>query len=637
MRPLGWKAEGGARRPLQSLFIGLTFFILMLPPSLAFHRLPSMPQVWRARDRVAPAALGVLSDETEGGLSSYQGQKRRVHTSVPRGNNNTRGKTRNHTRKRTNTKHHTKDEFDENFRKAIAVEKKLSNLLFVLRRDKSSSAVDTCAVPLTRQCNQVCKTFGDRGDLLRALKVYKLMRGVHTVCISNGIDGFPIPAPNLVTYSTLMSRAVNLQKPLVSFRLWHLMLSSNDEDVQVDTKAANILMNAFAKYSDLRGARTLFKEMLDSCLPTATPSTAYSLLPRGTINCIPNTVTYNTFIDALHRCGELGEALQVLELMKSNRVRRDTMTYTTLISAVGLSQSIDSDQAYGANDPDVAFQLFDSMKKEERLRPNGKTYCALINVCSRVRRPDLALKVLRMMINESPSYIEEENGGDFVGAWTATINACGKNGRVDTALTLFRNMGNNFKVKPNEVTCSCLFDILLRENRVGETLDILHYMKKEKLQPTEFMYTSLLRVAGKLMRKEQDGNVDESVTSLDIYAAMMKSMAPQAGVKSGLADENLMRVFLIFSEIKSPDIVCYTTLLAACARVGEVEKSLEILQRVKEDEDLGVTIKMYTELMRCAIVAKRKDLARFVVQDMKSEGIAPGEKFLALLNKSRDL
>ena len=52
--------------------------------------------------------------------------------------------------------------------------------------------------------------------------------------------------------------------------------------------------------------------------------------------------------------------------------------------------------------------------------PNGKTYCALINVCKRVRRPDLALKVLRLMgergwceggnkLREGEEYVVESN------------------------------------------------------------------------------------------------------------------------------------------------------------------------------------------------------------------------------------
>ncbi len=48
----------------------------------------------------------------------------------------------------------------------------------------------------------------------------------------------------------------------------------------------------------------------------------------------------------------------------------------------------------------LAFNLFDEMINEYHIKPNGMTYCALIDVCGRCGRSDLALKGLRMMLRE---------------------------------------------------------------------------------------------------------------------------------------------------------------------------------------------------------------------------------------------
>lgn len=123
--------------------------------------------------------------------------------------------------------------------------------------------------------------------------------------------------------------------------------------------------------------------------------------------------------------------------MSRHKINPDITTFTTLISTVGLPQTHNNSAIYGPNDPDVAFKLFDRLQSPlHSLKPNGKTYCALINVCSRVRRPDLALKTLRIMTNEGwgegGNMIEgggrrkEDNRKEVVGAWTATIDACGK-------------------------------------------------------------------------------------------------------------------------------------------------------------------------------------------------------------------
>ena len=92
-----------------------------------------------------------------------------------------------------------------------------------------------------------------------------------------------------------------------------------------------------------------------------------------------------------------------------------------------------------------------------------------------------------------------------VGAWTAAINACGKTGRVDTALRLFRTM-QKFRVKPNSVTCGCLTNCLLKTTpiRMKDTLEVLQYMKQEGLVPGEVMYTSLMGVALSLAEKENN-------------------------------------------------------------------------------------------------------------------------------------
>lgn len=69
------------------------------------------------------------------------------------------------------------------------------------------------------------------------------------------------------------------------------------------------------------------------------------------------------------------------------------------------------------------------------------------------------------------------------GAWTAAITACGKYGRIDTALRLFDAMQRQFQVKPNVVTCGALTDSLVKAGRVSETIEVLQYMKSEGIVP----------------------------------------------------------------------------------------------------------------------------------------------------------
>lgn len=261
-----------------------------------------------------------------------------------------------------------------------------------------------------------------------------------------------------------------------------------------DVKAANILMNAYAKLGDYESALDLMGQMTSELGGNDVPP-----IP-------PNLVTWNTLIDACHRAGDFSAAMDVLDAMKSANVRPDARTYTSLISTVARR----SGPRGGAKDPSLAFALFEEMRDQFKVRPNGMTYCALIDVCGRCGRSDLALKGLRMMLRQKEDEertLNHQGGGgggggnrggggrnqyqdhsqthhllNEVGAWTAAMDACGKAGRVDTALKLFSVMRNQ-KVRPNTVTCGCLTDALLRAGRTAETLDVLRYMKEEGIEP----------------------------------------------------------------------------------------------------------------------------------------------------------
>jgi len=178
------------------------------------------------------------------------------------------------------------------------------------------------------------------------------------------------PKPTLVTYSTLMSRAVSLGKPRVALRLWNLMknqpnfysnvisrrqredgsrsvekregellkeLRQEEGAIVPDVIFCNTLMNAYAKLGEHAAARSILDAMLG-------PGTRRDVRParhEGIPPTSPTAVTYNTLADACKAAGELGAALEVPELMTARAeatgdggMLPDARTYTILISAV---------------------------------------------------------------------------------------------------------------------------------------------------------------------------------------------------------------------------------------------------------------------------------------------------------------
>jgi pentatricopeptide repeat protein len=282
------------------------------------------------------------------------------------------------------------------------------------------------------------------------------------------------------------------------------------------------------------------------------------------------------------------------------------------------------------------------------MQPNGMTWCALIDVCGRCNRSDLALKGLRMMMRQKANIQSKQINvradqkyqvlANEVGAWTAAINACGKAGRIDTAIKLFHTMAK-FGVKPNTITCGCLTDCLMKsknENYLSETLTVLRYMKEENMVPSEVMYTSLIDRASILATIENerrgelilpdfgDGiarplqnstvshdDVNESTTALDVYTELILSLTTSKSRGSDESNAPLVKVFLVFQEMKAsgadPDLTCYNALLRACARAGAVIRQQDIMRRLQLD-GLIPNDKTWKEMLRGGAQAGRSDL-----------------------------
>ncbi len=489
----------------------------------------------------------------------------------------------------------------------------------------------------------------------------------------SSVESVRTPKPTLVTYSTLMSRAVGLGKPKVALRLWNLMqnqpnfytkvssgkrrnvakeqglvdpsglqvenadgrIEDDEEDIVLpDVIFCNTLMNAYAKLGDHASARSILNAMLGSGI----------ICHEGIPRTEPTVVTYNTLADACKVAGELGAGLEVLELMTAHALTKgdkslmpDARTYTILISAVARKKKNENEardvRSGGEKDPDMAFTILNRMISEG-IAPNGMTFCALIDVCSRCQRTDMALNGLQLMLKQkSKAKLTSRTLFNEVGAWTSAINACGKSGRTDTAIRLFQTM-QKFSVKPNSVTCGCLADCLLKATpiRIAETLEVLQYMKKEKLVPGAAMYTSLMGIAMTLTEGENksvirkdglqvqiidkthrktnqsasDAKEEGTPEAIVLYTELMKCLIHDGN------DNMLLKVFLVFQEMRNagatPDVACYNTLLRACTLSGDIEKVQDVLQRMATD---GVvpTRNTWRGTLKAARKAKRSDIA----------------------------
>jgi pentatricopeptide repeat protein len=505
----------------------------------------------------------------------------------------------------------------------------------------SNAAVNALLFPSVRDCNAALSAFGDQGDLLRALRLFGKMRKAallqERLRRQTGGLRWPVPAPTLVTYSTLMSRAVRAHKPRVALRLWKMMPAV----IEPDVKAMNILLNAYAKLANVKKAQEVLRDM------TTTGQGSHKT-PR----LVPNLVTFNTVLHACQKAHDLDAALQVKADMEAVGLLPDARTYTTLLTTVARAKSA----ASGLQDPTVALSLLQEMQRRQ-VSPNGMTYSAFIDACGRCGRIDLALQGLRLMQRQKEQEGAKRGGNqegtantymldNEVGAWTSAINVCGKTGRWETAIRLFGSM-KKLGCQPNKVTCGCLTDSLLRAGRTAETLQVLRYMKNEGIVPSEVMYTSLMTRAGRLVELEKHRphhhshhNIPATTTAaedplcaaeaseakaIEVYTELMKSLMDAGGGskqrpsgKSNNRDSNtlLVKVFLVFQQMKAagaePDLACFNALLRACGRAGDVNRGLDVLRQIQASPHLEPNDRSWRELLRAAATARQADTAQAI-------------------------
>jgi len=435
-------------------------------------------------------------------------------------------------------------------------------------------------------------------------------------------------------------------------------------------------MNTYAKLGDLDAAEDLMAQMQTTPVLQQQTTTANGNIHRrsnsntkgasssphevvfgGGVDVpylTPNLVTYNTLLDACQKTGELEKALHWKSVLEreskkrgggngrtnityrndqtlSIRLRPDVRTYTSLIGTVARKSSSNR-QHYGTHDPSLAFSLLTEMKTKHNIAPSPLTYSALIDVCGRCRRSDLALKALRLMLRDEQMQkrmkrlverkLSNASGNNksnnkhdrpgpapevrmdqqTVGAWTAAINACGKTGRIDTALKLFFVSMPRFNVQPNVITCSCLLDSLLKQGRTAESLDVLRYMKSSNLQPSKYMYTSLMTYASRLAGLEQQGR---SHRTEHHYSSPRKRADPNLNAQRVAASKQEQEDIDIATNRPWPSLSDSSTPNQNDSASEEKDRDTKNNGSKSEGEDDTKAVDIYSELMSTLIATTK--------------------------------
>jgi len=256
--------------------------------------------------------------------------------------------------------------------------------------------------------------------------------------------------PDTVTYNSLISAAANTGRANAALRLFEMCKEDTGVDVitytntiracardKMSKKAIQLLQDA--KRSGMPLDAFIYTATIDACAKACMWKDALKVLnDMKDNNILPNEFTFSSAITACGNCGQWTYALDLLDEMKKSGIRINTTTYNAAITALskGARQNIK-----GGNDTNTdnqklwlkATELLEEMKST-RMRLDQYTYSAVISCCSSGGRYQEALSLIKEMRDGSP-YVRPN-----LIAYTGAISACARSGEWSHALKLFVDM-----------------------------------------------------------------------------------------------------------------------------------------------------------------------------------------------------
>jgi len=201
----------------------------------------------------------------------------------------------------------------------------------------------------------------------------------------------------------------------------------------------------------------------------------YKEMKERRISC--NTITYNTMLNALARCGMMHEVPDLLQDMRSASppVEPDIVTYSTIVKGYCMAGEIDR-----------SFDVLSEMKKNGSLKPDEVLYNSLLDGCAKHSRLDQAMNLLEEM--------QEANVTPSNYTLSIVCKLLGRARRLDQAFTMVTSLAQKYGFRANIQVYTCLMQACFH-NRQGQRALSLHdeVVSNHSCTPDEKFYTVMAR------------------------------------------------------------------------------------------------------------------------------------------------
>merc|ERR1740138_1064475 len=190
----------------------------------------------------------------------------------------------------------------------------------------------------------------------------------------------------------------------------------------------------------------------------------------------PNTITFNTILNAFAHGGVMNRVPALLEDMKNAvpAVEPDIVTYSTIVKGF-----------CNAGHLDRALKVLKDMHASGKYKPDEVMYNSLLSGCAKEHRPDEALQLLQDM---KKSGIPPSNY-----TLSMLVKLMGRCKRLNQAFAMIDDIRKEYGLKINVQVYTCLIQGCFNANQPAKAIALHEKVIKEGLHPDAMVYTVLVR------------------------------------------------------------------------------------------------------------------------------------------------
>lgn len=292
-------------------------------------------------------------------------------------------------------------------------------------------------------------------------------------------------APNLVCCNTAITACVNNKQSKIALNVvWQLV----QRGVRLDNYTCSTTLKAYGHLKDWQGALS-FLDMMPKML-----------------GVMPNAYCYSAAINACEKGGQWRKAVEVLDLMRENKIEPTTVVCTSVVSAC---------KAHGQWE--AALRVLDQMD-EMGVKPDAHTFSNAISACDKAGKWNEAIKTFERM--------KKYGVGPTLVCYGAVLSACEKGKQWGLSMEILDSM----TMKPDHIIYTTVLGTCNKTNRWAEAISVLDRMTKDKGKVDKRAYDLVIGVCNRANRYQEAITIAERAMNhgIDVDQRVQEELATLA-------------------------------------------------------------------------------------------------------------